>query len=145
MSATLRHTALPVSFPVVIRGRVTEARQALLTVRIVDASGIAHPLEFQLDTGFNGWLTLPTNVIDRLGLIATAPQTVSLADGQRVELRTFVASALVDGQPHNVFVVESGGNPLFGMSMLWGSSVTIQAWEGGAVIIEEVAPRNQVS
>lgn len=95
-------------------------------------------MEFILDTGYNGWLTLPRDTISRLGLTIRVERTVSLADGRSVELRTFAATVLWHGQPSSVYVVESESEPLLGMSMLWGSRLTLEAEEGGEVTIEEM-------
>ena len=114
-----------------IRGHVGTNREARLTVEIAGASGMAQPVEFVLDAEFNGWLTLSQDMIDRVGLTSARPQSGILADGQRVEFRTFTASAWWHGQRRNVEIVESPGDPLLGISMLWGSNVTLQAWKGG--------------
>ena len=128
-----------------IIGRIGTDRRALLTVQLADSGGVAHPLEFQLDTGFNGWLTLPLDIIDRLELAFERTRIVSLADGREAPSNTYNARALWHGRSHNVYVVESPSQPLLGMSMLWGSEVTLQAWDGGDVIIEEVDPRDRIS
>ena len=126
-----------------IRGRIGQNRQPRLTVQIADANGTLHPVEFILDTGYNGWLTLPHDLISQLGLTIRRTRTVSLADGRSVVLRTFTATVLWHGQPSNVYVIESESEPLLGMSMLWGSKLTLEAQEGGEVTIEEIHPTTE--
>ena len=53
-----------------IRGRVSESQQALVSIDIVDDRSLYQSVEVILDTGFTGYLTLPTGLIDRLGLLA---------------------------------------------------------------------------
>ena len=100
-------------------------------------------MEFILDTGYNGWLTLPQDIISRLGLTIRVERTVSLADGRSVALRTFAATALWHGQTSKVYVVESESEPLLGLSMLWGSRLTLEAREVGEVTIEEMRPTTE--
>lgn len=122
-----------------------QRRQPQLAIQVSGSSGVPEPMGFLLDTGYNGWLTLPAEVIARLGLSPRDTRTVNLADGQDVDVSTFIATVIWHGEPHPAYVVESPGDPLLGMSMLWGSEVTLQAWEGGGVIIEEVDPREPIS
>ena len=61
-----------------------------------------------------------------------------LAHEQRVTLRTFRAAALWHGRKSNVYVFEADGQLLLGMSMLWGSRLTLEAKKGGEVTIEEM-------
>ena len=43
-----------------IRGRVSESQQALVSIDIVDDRNLYQSVEVILDTGFTGYLTLPT-------------------------------------------------------------------------------------
>ena len=39
-----------------------------------------------------------------------------------------------------MLILQSDGVPLLGMTLLWGSRVTVNALTGGAVVIEQLAP-----
>ena len=70
-----------------IRGKTDADRKPWLTVRVMDAGGILHPVKFHLDTGFGGRLTLPPDVIEQLGLTPDVDRTIVLAHEQSVTLR----------------------------------------------------------
>ncbi len=59
-----------------------------------------------------------------------------LADGSLTTMSTCDARLSWNGYWRDVVVVQSYEGPLIGMNLIWGSLVTIQAWEGGDVSIE---------
>ena len=85
-------------------------------------------------------MTLPPDIIERLGLTSEATSPAILADGQDVDLNTYTARAMWHGQQVLVEILETAGHSLLGMSMLWGSRLTLEAQEGGEVTIEEMRP-----
>lgn len=92
-------------------------------------------VEFLVDTGFTGYLTLtPTNVRD-LELPYTRNRRVRLANGSTRSLAMRVARVDWDGQMRSVPVFESESQPLLGMAMLWGKRITIDAWAGGEITV----------
>lgn len=64
-----------------IRGQVSSDQQALVAIDIMDAEGRPRSLEVILDTGFTGYLTLPTEAIQQLGLPVVGQRTFELANG----------------------------------------------------------------
>ena len=51
-----------------ISGTVSADQQAVVTIEIMDGDGVLRSLEVILDTGFTGYLTLPSEAIEQLGL-----------------------------------------------------------------------------
>jgi hypothetical protein len=51
-------------------------------------------------------------------------------------LRQLEAVVSWDGQDRNVMVLEANGGPLLGMSLLYGSRVTLDVVDGGPVTIQ---------
>ena len=98
-------------------------------------------MEAVIDTGFSGYLTLPADIINRLGLQHMGLRYFELATGERVGLRIHLGAATWHGRPHGVFVLESECDPLLGMALLWGNRITLDATAGGTVTIEEFASR----
>ena len=98
------------------------------------------PLTAILDTGFEGYITLPTEAISALGLVPLTPSTYELADGQTVQFNTYLATASWHGRPRLALALEANGVPLLGTSLLWGSRVTLEMQAGGAVVIDELSP-----
>ncbi|MCY3925182.1 MAG: hypothetical protein OXG52_06695 [bacterium] len=121
-----------------IRGRVSDDAQALITVEILDGEGRCRPLDFILDTGFTGYLTLPAESIRRLGLPAVGGRTFELANGELFEFEAYLASVSWHGRPTDAVTLKSDSAPLLGMTLLWGSRVIVDALSGGTVTIEEL-------
>lgn len=119
-----------------ITGRVS-GRHAIvpLTVRGPNGQGEA---EFFLDTGFAGFLTLPSEAIAKLGLKYVGIQPSTLADKTRVLLSIYRLTVLWDGEERNIEILEMDGAPLLGMSLLDGYDIRIQATDGGLVTIERL-------
>ena len=123
-----------------IKGWVSADQQALVTVEIVDGGGHPRPLDVVLDTGFTGYLTLPTETIQRLGLSSVGQRTFEMANGERFQFEAYLASVSWHGSLNDVLVLKSASDPLLGMTLLWGSRVVVDAQTGGEDMIEELAP-----
>ena len=123
-----------------IRGKVSGDLQPLVAVDIIDGEGHPQSLEVILDTGFTGYLTLPTKSIQRLGLPSVGQRTFELANGELFEFEAYLASVSWHGRLSDALVLKSDSAPLLGMTLLWGSRVTLDALTDGEVAIEELAP-----
>ena len=122
-----------------IRGRVSESQQALVSIDIVDDRSLYQSVEVILDTGFTGYLTLPTGLIDRLGLLSVGQRTFELANGDLFEFEACLASVSWQGSQRDVLVLKSDSAPLLGMTLLWGSRIIIDASADGEVLIEDLS------
>ncbi|HVC95720.1 MAG TPA: hypothetical protein VND64_18650, partial [Pirellulales bacterium] len=91
----------------------------LLTARA--ASGQPRDLEVVIDTGFNGFLTLPPALIAALGLRWLCRQQGELADGSLLAFDVYVATVDWDGRPRNVEVEAADAQPLLGMALMQGA------------------------
>ena len=125
-----------------IRGRVERnvdgGLEPWLTISVQDSGGAMHYIDVILDTGFTGWLMLPVPLINELGLTRQGDRRSILATGEANRLDFYVTTVLWHGQPRRVEVLQSLDQFLLGTELLEGSRVTVDAWEGGDVIIEEV-------
>lgn len=121
-----------------ITGQVGPDLKARLIVGLIATSGTSHPVEFEIDTGFTGSITLPRDLIHLLGLTQQGTSLATLADGQVVEFNIYIARAAWHGQQRDMVTFESESEPLIGMTMLKGSRLTLEAEEGGEVTIEEM-------
>jgi clan AA aspartic protease len=94
------------------------------------------PVEFVLDTGFDGDLTLPSRLVR---LLQTAPlftSLLSLADGS---IGDFPVHELVlewNGTDRPVEVLVLEGSPLLGTLLLDGCQVHLDMVEGGEVVVD---------
>ena len=123
-----------------IRGRVSGNQQALIAIDIMDGEGQPRSLEVVLDTGFTGYLTLPSESIRRLGLSSVGQRTFELANGELFDFQVYIGSVSWHGRPSDVLVLQSDSVPLLGMTLLWGSRVCVAALNDGEVTIEELSP-----
>ena len=120
-----------------IRGRINQRLEPVVEVSILDDHDFAHSLEFILDTGFSGHLTLPTDVIDRLGLSYSGQRAVAVADGFVHNVDVFTARVLWHQDWKPVFVIRLDSSPLLGMRSLLGCRLSMNVCAGGRVVVEE--------
>ena len=80
------------SLDTMIRGNVSADHQALVAIEIADNAGHPRPLDVALDTGFTGYLTLPSEAIQQLGLTSVGERTFELANGELFQFEAYLAS-----------------------------------------------------
>lgn len=119
-----------------ITGVVTPDREATVSLTVFSSGGQQRQIEALLDTGFNLFLTLPSLLITALGLPFAVPAKATLADGTVVSLNCYWVTLLWEGQPRRIVAVAADDTPLIGMSLLYGSRVTLDVVDGGPVTIE---------
>jgi clan AA aspartic protease len=92
-----------------------------------------------IDTGFSGFLTLPSSTIASLDLIWKGRDIATLGDGTSCIFEVYIAVVIWDGQYRTIDINESETMPLIGMQLLRGYDLRIQAIEGGSVTIEALS------
>lgn len=123
-----------------IRGRFGAGQRSLVEITLLGSQGQTLSLTAILDTGFEGYITLPSEAISALGLVSLTPSTYELADGQTVQFNTYLATVSWHDRPRLALALEANGIPLLGTSLLWGSRVILEMQAGGAVVIDELSP-----
>jgi clan AA aspartic protease len=93
-------------------------------------------VEFILDTGFDGYLTLPSRIIQSLVAEPFSPQTHLLADGSEMQSLVYRLTISWEGELREVEALVLETNPLLGTLCLEGYHLDIEATEGGEVLIE---------
>lgn len=121
-----------------LTGHVTPEREAIVPVEVLGADGQVAELEATLDTGYNGYLTLPHAVVAELELPFAGTAKATLGDGQEVALDLFLAKLTWEDGHRNVLVLESEGGVLLGMAALSGSRVILEVVDDGRVMIDPV-------
>ncbi len=119
-------------------GVVNADLEALLGLGIRDAGGQDHNVEAVIDTGFNGFLTLPPALIATLGLPWLYRQQGQLADGSFQVFEVYAVTLIWDGQPRTVEVEAADAQPLIGMSLMEGHELRVHVTPNGAVTITAV-------
>ena len=121
-----------------LTGRVNTSLQSWVAIEAIGADGQFRSIEFVLDTGFNGTLTLPLDTIRHLGLPPDGPRDVFLANGDAVTLNGWGGTVIWQGRRSSILVLQSDGEPLLGMRLIHGHRVSLDVLEGGAVTIDEI-------
>ncbi len=121
-----------------ISGTVVTNQGPVVPLVVRDEGGREHAFSAVVDTGFNGWLTLPKDMIAALGLKWHDETRAILADGDSTVFDTYHATVLWDGQPQAVFIDELESEPLIGMRLLYGFRFVMETISGGTVRIERM-------
>ena len=119
-----------------ISGTVRPNRRAIVPVDLRAADGQFQSFNFILDTGFDGDLSLPTQILQGLDVAAEGERIIELADGSRTTTYEWSATARWEGKPRDIMIMESAGEPLLGMELLWQSRITLETRAYGPVVIE---------
>ena len=97
-----------------------------------------HSQDAIVDTGFDGWLSLPPDLIAQLDLRWKRRGRAILADGSECVFNVYEAIVIWDGNPLTIPVDEADSDPLIGMSLMESYQLTVQVFEGGFVEISKV-------
>ena len=119
-----------------IEGVVNAAYEPVVTLVLRGPFGQTSEVEAVIDTGFTGFLSLPSALVTELELPFLTNESAMLADGSLVRFSVHDAMAFWDGQPRRVYVHLSDTTPLVGMRMLDSHNLNIEVVDGGRVVIE---------
>jgi len=118
-----------------ICGVVNQSCEAILPV-VVKSDVTTQLVDAVINTGFSGFLTLPSKVITALNSPWKGRDVATLGDGTSCIFDVYIAIVIWDGQYRTIDINESETVPLIGMQLLRGYDLRIQAIEGGTVAIE---------
>jgi clan AA aspartic protease len=121
-----------------VTGHLTSGKEAVVPIDVLGPPGQVAHVEAAIDTGYDGFLTLPAALIHDLSLLFAGYARALLGDGNEVRMEVFKAAVLWDDRPIEVLVLAAEGGVLLGMELLTGSRVTLDVEEGGAVTIESL-------
>ena len=120
-----------------IVGRVNSNLEAVASIAVSALSGQRIVVEGQIDTGFNGHLTLPNQLISELGLQFVMQREVRLGDGTSQQVGVYNALVELGVDIRRTALVESAEvKPLIGMALMRGYDLRIEVFEGGAVSLQ---------
>lgn len=120
-----------------MKGVVTAALEAVLSLEIQDATGKRINVDAVIDTGFTGQLALPAAVVDMLSFPVQGVRSALLGDGRRVMADVYEAQVIWDGELREVQLLAMEG-ALVGMSLLYGSDVHLRVVKDGLVTVSAV-------
>jgi clan AA aspartic protease len=119
-----------------IYGVVNLRREATLPLVVGNSTEQRQVIDAVIDTGFNGFLSLPSEIIVRLGLPWRTSNTATLGDGSEILFDFYIGTVIWDGQYREIDIAASETEPLLGMAMLYGYRLQVDTIEGGTVKIE---------
>ena len=123
-------------------GVVTAEREATLPITVVGPQGRTLEFDAVVDTGFNGYLTLPQSLVRELELLYHSESVATLGDGTVVRLSRYEAAVLWEGRQREIMALAADGGPLIGMSLLHNSRVIVDVITGGRVAVEPLGERS---
>lgn len=118
-----------------IRGTVSEDREAIVPIVIRGPAGSLISADAIVDTGFNGYLTLPLDVLNKQNAPKVGRTRVVLADGSESVCDLYELEIIWDGHSQLVEVDAAESVPLVGMALLDGFILTVDAVIGGGVTV----------
>ena len=95
-------------------------------------------MEAVVDTGFNGFLTLPSDALNTLGASSAGTRRAELSAGNIVEMDVYFVRVKWRDEEREVLALQADSTPLIGVSLLWGYRVVFDAQDGGAVTIDMI-------
>jgi clan AA aspartic protease len=109
----------------VIVGQFRDRFPHILLTLHGDSGPIA--VDFVLDTGFGGYLTLPESILHRLGAVGSVRVRSRLADGSIRPADAFTVALEWDGEIRQVEALAYENNPLLGTMAFDGCHIDIEA------------------
>ncbi|UXE61292.1 MAG: clan AA aspartic protease [Woronichinia naegeliana WA131] len=122
-----------------IAGIVNADFEAIISLSICDSKGKIYRQDAIIDTGFNGWLSLPPDLIGQLNLKWKRRGRAILGDGSECVFNVYEAVVIWDGDYLTIPIDEADSEPLVGMSLMENYQLMVQVFEGGSVEIRKVS------
>lgn len=122
-----------------IEGAVNSHYEAVVPLSLQGPGGRLQEVEAVVDTGYNGYLTLPPSLIARLELRHRSHGQANLADGSVAYFDYYGVTVLWDGSLRDVDAGEMDSRPLVGMRLMDGHDLIIRVRIGGRVVIQATA------
>jgi clan AA aspartic protease len=122
-----------------ITGFVNVEFEPIIPLSIRRADGKIFTQDAIVDTGFNGWLSLPTDLIAELNLRWKRRGRAILGDGSECIFNVYEAVVVWDDTLLTIPIDEADSEPLVGMSLMEGYQLTVQVLEDGLVELSKVA------
>ena len=112
------------------------AYEAVVSLTVDGPAGQTRDMEALVDTGFNGFLTLPPAAVAELGLPFVSIGRATLADGSEISYGIYGVTVLWDSQRIYIEADAADTTPLVGMLLLDGHDLSVQVRNGGRVVIQ---------
>jgi len=121
-----------------ITGIVNADFEPIIPLSVCGFDGKVYTQDAIVDTGFNGWLSLPPDLITQLNLRWKRRGRAILGDGSECIFDVYEAVLVWDRNLLTIPVDEADSEPLVGMSLMEGYQLIVQVFEGGRVELSKV-------
>jgi clan AA aspartic protease len=121
-----------------ITGTVNADFEPIIPLSVCGSDGKIYTQDAIVDTGFNGWLSLPPSIISQLNLRWKRRGRAILGDGSECIFNVYEAVLSWDGVLLAIPIDEADSEPLVGMSLMEGYQLVVQVFEGGRVELSKV-------
>lgn len=112
--------------------------QARMSILVRLEGNLDLEIGFVVDTGFEGFLTLPPEAVVKLGLPYIAKIQANLADNSKIATNAHAITIVWNGVERDVIVLAMGRRPLIGTALLEDYHLSIDFYEGGTVLVDEI-------
>lgn len=120
-----------------ISGKIVDGR-VILPVNFWMTEIADLTIECVVDTGFNGYLTLPPQAVAVMKLPLESTLVASLADGSKSEMPIHLARIRWDDREEVITVLATGTKPLLGTALLQGFRLVVEFTDDGMVKVEKM-------
>ena len=122
-----------------MQGFVDQNCEAMLRLVVGNIGSQRQVIDAVIDTGFTGFLTLPSSVLANLELRAYRREEGTLGDGSTCIFDVYRGIVNWDGEFRQIDINASETIPLLGMSLLYGYRMQLDAVEGGIVTVQALS------
>ena len=122
-----------------MQGIVDQNCEATIRLVVGNLDSQRQMIDAVIDTGFTGFLTLPSSVLADLNLRAYRREEGILGDGSTCIFDVYRGLVIWDGELRRIDINESDTEPLVGMSLLYGYRMQLDVIEGGTVTIQALS------
>jgi clan AA aspartic protease len=112
--------------------------EPIIPLSVCGSDGKIYTQDAIVDTGFNGWLSLPPSLIAQLNLRWKRRGRAILGDGSECIFNVYEAVVVWDGVLLTIPIDEADSEPLVGMSLMEGYQLTVQVFKDGLVELSKV-------
>jgi clan AA aspartic protease len=120
---------------------VVQSGEGRVRLKVRGRRGREQEIEAVIDTGYTASLTLPSALIQALGLRWQTVDRFKLADGSICLFDVYEAKVGWDGKLRQILVDEADAEPLVGMRLLKGHELNMQVCYRGKVTIKRLPRR----
>lgn len=121
-----------------IHGVVTSQFDAVISLVVMGSNGQRELIDAVVDTGFDGWLSLPHSLVRELDLPWQSLGRALLADGSECEYDIHDGAVLWDSAHREISIDACDSEPLVGMRLLEGFEVVLPVRKGSPFTIAPI-------